>query len=150
MADERRRCQNELVLTVGRRRTGRLGSVDNRRGGSGDDSEGDRLGGRGSKGQGGDKQPATMEDERPAAMANKSTLFLPLVFVSKWAEPSAIMGRTTENELQPLDANERRSEVYVPLTQEDQQVAKDHSLLIETTNGGKIEENLVPEESDVL
>uniref|UniRef100_A0A0D3GQQ5 Uncharacterized protein n=1 Tax=Oryza barthii TaxID=65489 RepID=A0A0D3GQQ5_9ORYZ len=46
-------------------------------------------------------------------MANKSTLFLPLVFVSRWAEPSAIMDRTTKNELRPSDANERRSEVDV-------------------------------------
>lgn len=46
-------------------------------------------------------------------MANKSTLFLPLVFVSRWAEPSAIMDRTTKNELRPSNANERRSEVDV-------------------------------------
>uniref|UniRef100_A0A0E0EB01 Uncharacterized protein n=1 Tax=Oryza meridionalis TaxID=40149 RepID=A0A0E0EB01_9ORYZ len=48
-------------------RTGRLSSVESRRsGGDDDDAEGSRLGGRGSKGQGGDKQPVTMARGRAA------------------------------------------------------------------------------------
>lgn len=48
-------------------RTGRLSSVESRRsGGDDDDAEGSRLGGRGSKGQGGDKQLVTMARGRAA------------------------------------------------------------------------------------